>query len=767
MKLIIIEGAGKKETIEKYLGDGYKVFATKGHIRDLPPKNINIDIKNNFTPKYAPLEDKLEIISAMQKMANRADEIFLATDPDREGEAISWHVAHLLGIPEDRKARIVFNEISKKAVNAALENPRPLNMDLVDAQQARRVLDRLVGYKVSPYLNKRVAGGKLSAGRVQSATLKMIVDRDREIAAFIPEEYWTFASILNKSDIDFKANLAYEVIEGKDVKIKLSNEAQVTALKKALDGKSYIVRDVKKSIAFSKPAPPFITSSMQQDALNKLGMNLKQTSSAAQILYEGVELPGEGKVALVTYIRTDSTRVSPDAQKEALQYIAQKFGKEYAPEKPNFYASKKSSQDAHEAIRPISLDRTPESLKGVIKPDLHKLYTLIYNRFLASQMTPAKYDTLNIDILNGQLYGFKVTGKTMLFPGFTVVYKAFEEEKEGKDGDENQARLPEINKGDNLKFIEYKYEQKFTKPPSHFTEASLVKTMEDKGIGRPATYTPTIATLFFREYVQKDGKYIKAVQLGYDVTDWLVKYFMDIVDVKFTADMEEKLDDVEDGKKVWQQIIADFYKGFEEDLKKVGEDRPEPEPSEYNCPECNAMLMYKMSKYGKFLSCEGYPNCKYSCPIDSEGRPTERQKAEVTDIVCDKCGEMMVKKQGKFGEFIACPGYPKCKNILSDKGGGGDGGSGTGVEGELGYCPDCKKALGQKKGRFGIFYGCSGYPDCKFISNYRVIEGKCEDCNGFLVLRKFAKGDFEACGIKGCNFKREAVAVEKNEEVIV
>lgn len=753
MKLIIIEGAGKKETIEKYLGIGYRVFATKGHIRDLPPKPMSVDIKNNFAPSYKPLEDKLDIISSMKSLANKASEILLATDPDREGEAISWHVAHLLNIPEDRKARIVFNEISKKAVQTALENPRPINMDLVDAQQARRVLDRLVGYKVSPYLNKRVAGGKLSAGRVQSATLKMIVDRDREIAAFVPEEYWTFASILNKTEIDFKANLAYILQDNKEVKIKLSNAEQVEALKKVLDGKPYIVKDVKKAISYSKPAPPFITSSMQQDALNKLGMNLKQTSSVAQILYEGVEIPGEGKVALVTYIRTDSTRVAPDAQREALAFITQKFGKEYAPEKPNFYASKKTSQDAHEAIRPISLDRTPDSLKGVIKPEQHKLYSLIYNRFLASQMTPAKYDTLNIDILNGDLYGFKVSGRTMLFPGFTIVYKAFEDEKEGKDGDENAAKLPEINKGDNLKFIEYKYEQKFTKPPPHFTEASLVKTMEDKGIGRPATYTPTIATLFFREYVFKDGKYIKALQLGFDVTDWLVKYFGDIVNVKFTAEMEEKLDDVEDGKKVWQAVIADFYKGFEEDLKKVGEDRPEPEPSEYNCPECKSVLMYKVSKYGKFLACGGYPECKYSCPIDEDGKPTERQKAETTDVVCDKCGELMVKKQGKFGEFIACPGYPKCKNILN---------TGEKKQIEGGACPDCGKVTVQKRGR-SVFWGCSGYPDCKFISNNKIVDKKCEKCGGYMVYKKLASGEFEMCGVKGCDFKKE-LAIETSDD---
>ncbi|MCL2556570.1 MAG: type I DNA topoisomerase [Firmicutes bacterium] len=754
MKLIIIEGAGKKETIEKYLGDGYRVFATKGHIRDLPPKPMSVDIKNNFAPSYKPLEDKLDIISNMQNLANKASEVLLATDPDREGEAISWHVAHLLGIPQDKKARIVFNEISKKAVNAALVSPRPINMDLVDAQQARRVLDRLVGYKVSPYLNRRVAGGKLSAGRVQSATLKLIVDRDREIAAFIPEEYWNFASILNKNDIDFKAVYSYEIINDKETKVKLVNAEQVEALKSQLDGKDYIVKDVKKSITYSKPAPPFITSSMQQDALNKLGMNLKQTSSAAQVLYEGVELPGEGKVALVTYIRTDSTRVSPDAQKEALSFISQKFGKDYSPEKPNFYASKKGSQDAHEAIRPISLDRTPESLKGKIKPDQLKLYTLIYNRFLASQMTPAKYDSLTIDILNG-IHGFKVNGRTMLFPGFTAVYKAFEEEKEG---DENAAKLPEISKGDNLKFIEYKYEQKFTKPPAYYTEASLVKTMEDKGIGRPATYTPTIATLFFRQYVNKDGKYIKAAQLGYDVTDWLVKYFENIVNVKFTADMEEKLDDIEDGNKEWQAVIADFYKGFEADLKKVGEDKQEPEPSDYNCPECGQMLMYKMSRFGKFLSCSGYPNCKYSCPIDSEGKPTERQKAEVTDIVCDKCGQMMVKRKGKFGDFVACPGFPKCKNILNT------GEKKAVVEG--GACPDCGKMTVQKRAR-SIFYGCSGYPECKFTSSHPVVDGKCDKCNGFLMHKKLQSGEFFVCGIKGCDFKKDIVNIEENTKTTV
>ncbi|MCL2375355.1 MAG: type I DNA topoisomerase, partial [Firmicutes bacterium] len=515
MTLVIIEGIGKKETIEKYLGKGYKVVATGGHIRDLPPKSLAVNVKNNFEPKYVVMEDKADAAERLKKEAAKAGNVLLATDPDREGEAISWHVAHILDIDPNQNIRIEFNEISKKAVTKALENPRPVNLNLVDAQQARRVLDRLVGFKISPVLCKKIQN-KLSAGRVQSVTLRLVVEREREIRNFKPEEYWPFFSILQKEKNPsfIKAALAKK---GSD-KLKLTSKEEVDAVLKDIDGKPYTVKTVKKSITKSRPPAPFITSSLQQDALNKLGFSLKQTQAFAQNLYEGIEIPGEGKVALVTYIRTDSTRVAPDAISEAREFITKKFGKEYIPEKPNYYASKKGSQDAHEAIRPISIDRTPEALQNALSNKNHyKLYKLIYERFLASQMSEAQYNSLSVDI-DCNNYGFKVTGKTPLFAGYTAIYNMFEEKKEGDD-ELDSSKLPELNEGDVLDFVKYQFEQKFTKPPARYTEASLVKAMEEKGIGRPATYVPTVATLASREYTSKDGRYIAATELGEKATD--------------------------------------------------------------------------------------------------------------------------------------------------------------------------------------------------------------------------------------------------------
>lgn len=566
MKLVVIEGIGKLETVQKYLGAGYKVFATGGHVRDLPKNRLAVNIKNNYAPSYTVVDDKKETVERLRAAAKSAETVLLATDPDREGEAISWHVATLLDIPEDAPVRIEFNEISKNAVQKALNNPRAIDKDLVDAQQARRVLDRLVGYKISPVLCKKIQN-KLSAGRVQSVTLRLVVDREREIEAFVPEEYWNFRSVLQTGGSErFSAAL----VGFKGEKLKPSSGEQVDKIKSDLNGAEYRVAQVKKSVTSSHPYAPFITSTMQQDALNKLGMSLKQTSSAAQSLYEGVDLPGEGKVALITYIRTDSTRVSPEAMAAASAFIKENFGEAYAPKKYNFYATKKGAQDAHEAIRPISLDRKPESVKAHLNKYQYQLYNLIYNRFLASQMTDATYNSVAVDITAAD-YDFRVSGRTPLFDGYTRVYAAVDKQDKDKD-DDGATKLPELSEGETLKFVKYDCEQKFTKPPARYTEASLVKAMEEAGIGRPATYSPTVTLLFARKYVEKSGRAIAPTELGKNVSDMLIRYFPDVMDVKFTADMEDKLDGIEDGGKRWQDVIDEFYDGFEDKIERAVKD---------------------------------------------------------------------------------------------------------------------------------------------------------------------------------------------------
>ena len=740
MKLVIIEGIGKKETVEKYLGSGYKVFATKGHVRDLPAKTLAVNVKNNFEPRYEIMPDKKDVVNSMKTAAAKADEVLLATDPDREGEAISWHVANILGIPTERKARIEFNEISKKAVQNALHNPRAIDMDLVNAQQARRVLDRLVGYKLSPVLCRKIQS-KLSAGRVQSVTLRLIVEREREIRAFKPEEYWPFYSVLSDEKLKFKAALYQK--SGKALKLK--NEAQVKETVAQLDGKTYRVEKVVKSVTKVRPPAPFITSTMQQDALNKLGMSLKQTTAAAQNLYEGVDVPGEGKVALITYIRTDSTRVADEAMAEAKDFIVEKYGKDYAPEKYNLYAKKKNAQDAHEAIRPITLARTPETLKS-LPANLYKLYKLIYERFLASQMSNATYNSLQVQIAAGE-FGFKVTGKTPLFKGYTAVYNNFEEPKED---DEENARLPELSEGQILKFIEYKYEQKFTKPPARYTEASIVKTMEEKGIGRPATYTPTVTLLFNREYTAKEGKFIHPTELGEQVTDMLIKYFPDVMDVKFTADMEAKLDTIEEGGVVWQKVVDDFYEGFEDKISfALGDSfslKAPPEKSDVVCSLCGAQMVIKTGRYGKFLACPNYPKCKNTVALDEDGKPmAPREKTEQeSDVKCELCGRTMVIKQGKYGPFLACPGYPKCKNIKSLPGEKDE---------NLAPCPLCGKPLKAINKGKSVFYGCSGYPSCKFASSAKPLKEKCPSCGAYMVEKSYKDGVYHCCSDKDCGYK--------------
>ena len=649
-----------------------------------------------------------------------------------------------------------------------MSHPREINLNLVDAQQARRVLDRLVGYKVSPVLCKKIQSN-LSAGRVQSVTLRLIVEREREIRAFKPEEYWPFWSIV-KSDSGMNVKLSLATLNKKKLTLKSKEEVDKTI--DALQGRDYVVTKVKKTVTKSHAPAPFITSSMQQDALNKLGMTLQQTSSAAQALYEGVDIPGEGKIALITYIRTDSTRVSPDAIAAAREFISEKFGSDYVPEKPNYYASKKSAQDAHEAIRPITLTRTPESLKDVLNKYHYKLYKLIYERFMASQMSEAKYNSVSVEVTAGD-YGFKVNGKTPLFKGYTAVYSAYVDES--KEDDEQNIKLPEMNEGDVLSLIEHKYEQKFTKPPTRYTEASLVKLMEEKGIGRPATYVPTVTLLGTRHYIEKDGKYLVPTKLGEEVTDMLVRYFPDIMDVKFTANMEEKLDDIEYGGKVWQNVVGEFYDGFEDKIAAANGDsfslKAADEVSNVKCDKCGAFMVIRNGKFGKFLACPNYPKCKNTKPIEvltggeakpqtdgdsfslrpSSGSvaPEEKSTPEATGEVCEKCGRPMVLRKGRYGNFLACSGYPECKNIRNLTG------TKSETDGDYGKCPKCGKPLKKIVTRKATFYGCNGYPDCSFTSFDPVAEEKCPECGAYTVVKELKNGKFIKCSNKDCGYKRE------------
>lgn len=768
MKLVVIEGAGKVKTVEKYLGKDYKVFATKGHIRDLPVRSLAVNVKKNFEPKYEIMPDKKSTVEELKKLAAKSDEIYLATDPDREGEAISWHIANVLGLDEKAPVRVEFNEISQKAVQKGLSHPREINLNLVDAQQARRVLDRLVGYKVSPVLCKKIQSN-LSAGRVQSVTLRLIVEREREIRAFKPEEYWPFWSIVKSGD-GMNVKLSLATLNKKKLTLKSKEEVDDTIA--ALKDKDYVVTKAKKTVTKSHAPAPFITSSMQQDALNKLGMTLQQTSSAAQALYEGVDIPGEGKIALITYIRTDSTRVSPDAIAAAREFISEKFGKDYVPEKPNHYASKKSAQDAHEAIRPITLGRTPESLKDVLNKYHYRLYKLIYERFMASQMSEAKYNSVSVEVTAGN-YGFKVNGKTPLFKGYTAVYSAYVDDS--KEDDEQNARLPEMNEGDILTLVEHKYEQKFTKPPARYTEASLVKLMEEKGIGRPATYVPTVTLLGTRNYIEKDGKYLVPTKLGEEVTDMLVRYFPDIMDVKFTANMEEKLDDIEYGGKVWQNVVGEFYDGFEDKIAAANGDlfslKAADEVSNVKCDKCGALMVVRNGKFGKFLACPNYPKCKNTKPIETlddgeikpQGNgdsfslrpasgstaPEESTAPEATGEVCEKCGRPMVLRKGRYGNFLACSGYPECKNIRNIKTVKSD------TDGYYGKCPKCGKPIKKIVTRKATFYGCTGYPDCDFTSFDPIAEEKCPKCGAYTVVKDQKNGKYIKCSNKNCDYKRD------------
>lgn len=758
MKLVIVESPSKAKTIQKYLGKDYKVDASGGHIRDLPVKELGVDIKNNFQPKYVVNPTKKETVKRLADSSKKAENVYLATDPDREGEAISWHLAYLLGISQNEKNRIVFNEISSKAVKAALQAPREININLVNAQQARRVLDRLVGYKISPLLCKRI-DNKLSAGRVQSVALRLIIEREREIINFIPQEYWVITAEISlmegkQSDVVFKTALALK--DGK--KFKPVSKEEADEVLNEVKRESWAVESVKEGVLKRHAPPPFTTSTLQQDASNKLSMTSPVTMAVAQNLYEGVDIQGE-HIALVTYIRTDSVRVSPDAQQDALEFIKKHYGNDYAPQKPNFYRTKKSAQDAHEAIRPISLEITPESIKDKVQKNHYRLYKLIYQRFLASQMSEAVFNTLNVDIKSGR-YTFKSSGSSVKFKGYTAVYDDYREEKE-----ENNINIPNLKAKDLIKLHKIDGEQKFTNPPPRYTDASLVKAMEEKGIGRPSTYASVINVLLKRQYTQKEGRQLIPTELAFKVNDLLVKYFDDLINVKFTAQMEEKLDGIEEGGD-WQGLIADFYPDFEKQLKTAFENSVEV--TDEKCPKCGASMVVKVGRYGKFLGCPNYPECDY---IKSLEEP------ETTDEVCEKCGSPMVYKKSRYGKFLACSNYPECTNIKSD-----DKQSDQkcpqcgkfmvermGKYGKYNYCADCKKIESARERvaacpecgknvvkKFTkskkIFYGCEGYPKCKFASWDIPSDSKCPQCGKYMVIKNLKSGNQLKCSDKKCGY---------------
>ncbi len=652
---------------------------------------MGVDIGNDFEPKYITIRGKGELVSKLKKEAKGADEVFLATDPDREGEAISWHLAHLLGIDSSRPCRIEFNEITDSAVKNAIKNPRPISLDLVDAQQARRVLDRIVGYQISPILWRKVKSG-LSAGRVQSVAVRLICEREREITGFVPQEYWTITANLTRreSDVLFEA-----LFYGKnDKKIELKSKEQVDLIVGDLKGSDFIVKSIKKQSKKRNAPPPFITSTLQQEASRKLGFTTKKTMLLAQQLYEGVETKGGGSEGLVTYIRTDSMRVSLSAQSEALEHIAINYGKQYVPEVPNRFKSRKNIQDAHECIRPTYLSKDPESLKDSLKKDQYRLYKLIYERFLASQMTPALYEVTSVDIdANGYL--FKSSASKLIFKGYTVIYE------EGSDTDkkEKDTKLPDLKEGDKLRLVRLSPEQHFTEPPMKYTEAALVKALEEMGIGRPSTYAPTISTIIDRGYVLRDKKSLLPAELGFIVNDLMVEFFTGVVDYKFTADMETRLDQVEEGIKNWKDILREFYPSFEAMMKKAENNMGEVTLSD-----------------------------------------------ERSDVDCDKCGAKMVFKRSRFGKFLACPSFPDCRNTKP-------------IQEELDVlCPVCKSRLTERTTKKGKkFYGCSKYPDCNFMSWDLPNGQNCPECNSYMVFKQNKKNQkYIACTNKDCKRKGEA-----------
>jgi DNA topoisomerase-1 len=740
------------KTIKKYLGKDYNVAATVGHIKDLPAKEIGIDIKKGFKPKYRIIPGKKKVITSLKKAAGDTDIIYLAPDPDREGEAIAWHAAEVLKKKGRHFYRVLFHELTKNAINESIKNPEELNQHKYEAQKTRRMLDRLVGYQVSPILWRKVKGG-LSAGRVQSVAVRIICERERKIQAFEPQEYWSITAHLEGSmPPPFNAKLAKK----DNAKIKINNEQEALSILDELHQAEFIVDNIKKKTTKRNPLPPFITSKLQQESIQKLRFSAKKTMMLAQQLYEGIELEAGEPVGLITYMRTDSTRISKEAAEEAGLLIHERFGAAYGLEKPRFFKNKKKVQDAHEAIRPTSVFNTPEKVKPFLSKDQLSLYRLIWNRFVASQMKEALIDTNSITIKAGS-YMFAAAGSTINFPGFMALYMSVDDEI-ATESEKKKGQLPELTKGMILKLNKLDPKQHFTMPPPRFTEASLVKELEENGIGRPSTYASILSTIRDKKYVELVKRYFRPSELGFIVNDLLVGNFRYIFNVDFTARMEDFLDRIEMDEMQSDDILSRFYKQFKKELDIATEKMPsikgEGFPSGRTCPECQKELRIKVGKNGHFLACSGYPDCTYSRDYarDEKGniQPIEPAQEIISDKSCDKCGKPMVIKQGRYGKFMACSGYPECKNTYSVN--SVEPGMDTGVD-----CPekDCHGKLVQKQSRRGkIFYGCNRFPDCTYAIWDKPVNKECPLCNARFLVEKSTKkrGTYFACLTKDCGY---------------
>lgn len=739
--LVVVESPAKAKTIERILGPDYKVMASMGHLRDLPKRTMGVDIENGFAPEYVNSTDRANVIKDLQKAANQCCDILLATDPDREGEAISWHLSKLLDVNPEDKVRIAFHEITPPAIREAIQDPEPIDLDRVDAQQARRVLDRLVGYKLSPWLWRQVYRG-LSAGRVQSVATRLICEREEEIRAFVPVEYWSIEAMYKTEKKEsFKAKLTQ--IDGKDA--ELHNGEETDTAVKGIEGKEAEVTAVTKSRKQRKTKPPYTTSTMQQDAVNKLNFSSKKTMMLAQNLYEGVEIPGHGHVGLITYMRTDSTRISDEMIKQVRPYISETYGEDYLPAKPNVFSKSKEAQDAHEAIRPTSLSFPPSALTGILSRDQLRLYTLIWNRFIASQMAPQIQQSTSATLQCG-IYTLKATGVHVLFDGFTIMQPSKKKDSEESDF------LPPLKKGDIVKNTKVNGEQHFTAPPPRYTEASLIKTLEEKGIGRPSTYAPILDTIQKRRYVTKENKQFIPTEVGFKVTELLKKYFEGIINVDFTANLENWLDKIAEGKATYKKVMTDFYKVFAAELASANveaeKDKKEnQEVSDVTCEKCGAKMIVKMGRYGKYLACPNYPNCKNIKPYSLAEGPEE-----VSDVKCDACGTLMVYRTGPYGRYLKCPSCGANKAIVID----------TGI-----VCPKCHEGhMVQRRSHRGrIFYGCSRYPKCDMALWNEPINQFCETCGAIMTKKTYKTGkEVISCSNPDCPTHPKRKTRAKKEE---
>jgi DNA topoisomerase-1 len=803
--LVVVESPAKAKTINKYLGREYKVLASMGHVRDLPKSKLGVDIEEGFEPQYEPIAARKKVIAELKSAAKDATDIYIATDPDREGEAIGWHLAEELGTKKKKIHRLMFNEITKRAVQEALKHPGNIDQRMVDAQQARRVLDRLVGYKISPLLWDKVRRG-LSAGRVQSVALKLICDREQEIAKFVPEEYWhLFATLAGSQPPEFEAKL----VKRRGETIKVSSEEQSQQVLRDLEGATYTVSSVATKERKRNAAPPFITSKLQQASR----FPVKRTMQIAQQLYEGIELPGlgvEGPIGLITYMRTDSTRVSDDALGAVREHIGATFGSEYVPDKPNYFRAQADAQDAHEAIRPTSMEYEPEKIRAFLTAEQYSLYRLIWNRFVASQMPPATFDETTVDVTTGD-YLFRVKGTVPKFAGWQAAYglpaSAEDRPEAEKDKDEDESPsgvLPALAEGDRLELRALRPEQKFTQPPPRFTEATLVKELEENGIGRPSTYASIIGVLQDRDYANKVEGRFKPTALGMIITDLLIKSFDDILDVEYTRNLEEDLDRIEQGKADYEGTLTSFYKKFKKDLVKAGKEMQnlkEGIRTEEVCDRCGKNMVIKVGKFGPFVACSGYPDCTNTRELEKSEANVESEDAQ--EETCENCGKPMVVKRGRFGQFLACTGYPECRTTrkLISTQGGMKAAKPDQILDEK--CPKCESNLVIKQGRFGeftactnypncryvklkstgvkcptcadgeiverksrrgkVFYGCSNYPDCEFTLWKKPIAEACPDCGTAFLLEKITKrhGRQLVCSKDDCSFVKDAPLIEE------